>query len=145
MRFISWSLFLSSTHLFSELNLIKEGGTFYLVGKLDLSEATNINTFKKEGNYYLNRTDYKYPPFDPKTGETINAPRVFMQDYMTKAKIILDKKCLQHAYVTVPDLRSSQISLGLSIDLEWEPGPAFNEIIGEDKTTTGSNTSNNNQ
>lgn len=130
---------------YGELNLIKEGGTFYLVGKLDLSEATNINTFKKEGNYYLNRTDYKYPPFDPKTGETINAPRVFMQDYMTKAKIILDKKCLQHAYVTVPDLRSSQISLGLSIDLEWEPGPAFNVIIGEDKTTTGSNTSNNNQ
>lgn len=110
-----------------EMNLIRQSGVFYLVGKIDLSEATNLNVIKSG----ISRTDYCYPPFNPTNGATIEAPRVFMQDYMTTASLILTKTSLQHAYVTVPDLRSSQISLGVSIDMEWKPGLAFEVEMGK--------------
>ena len=110
-----------------EMNLIRQSGVFYLVGKIDLSAATNLNVIKSG----ISRTDYCYPPFNPTNGATIEAPRVFMQDYMTTASLILTKTSLQHAYVTVPDLRSSQISLGVSIDMEWKPGLAFEVEMGK--------------
>ena len=111
-----------------ELNLVRKGGVFYLVGKIDLSTAKNLNDAFKSG---ISRTDYCYPPFNPTNGATIEAPRVFMQDYMTTATLKLSATSLQHAYVTVPDLRSSQISLGVSIDMEWKPGLAFEVEMGK--------------
>ena len=111
-----------------EMNLVRRGGTFYLLGKLDLSTALAAAEAGAFDN--LDRSDYCYPPFNPANGETINAPRVFMQDYMTKANLILGKDALKHAYVTVPDLRSSQVSLGLSIDMTWTPGLAFEVNMG---------------
>lgn len=114
-----------------EMNLIRHGGTFYLLGKLDLSVAVatargnNASAFTS-----LDRKYYCYPPYNPVTGETINAPRVFMQDYLTKANLILGTDALKHAYMTVPDLRSSQISLGVSIDMNWTPGLAFDVNMG---------------
>lgn len=111
-----------------EMNLVRSGGVFYLLGKLDLSVAVE-NAGTAFDN--LSREYYCYPPFDPATGNTINAPRVFMQDYMTKADLILGADCLKHAYVTLPDLRSSQISLGVSIDMSWTPGLAFEVNMGE--------------
>lgn len=116
-----------------ELNLIRKGGTFYLVGKLDLSDAVAAAR-AGDGNQDkftdLSRKYYNYPPYNPADGTTINAPRVFMQDYMTKANLIIGENALKHAYVTVPDLRSSQISLGVSIDMEWESGLAFDVVLG---------------
>lgn len=109
-----------------ETNLIRQGGVFYLVGKIDLSAAKNLSTI--QGG--ISRTDYCYPPYNPSTGATIEAPRVFMQDYMTTATLKLTETSLQHAYVTVPDLRSSQITLGVSIDMEWKPGPEFEVEMG---------------
>jgi len=111
-----------------EMNLIRNGGVFYLLGKLDLSTAV-----EKAGEGFktgISRSDYRYPPYNPSTGATIDAPRVFMQDYMTVANLILTETSLQHAYVTVPDLRSSQISLGVSIDLAWKEGLAFDVNMG---------------
>lgn len=115
-----------------ELNLIRKGGTFYLLGKLDLSVAVEAAQADNPGAFTnLDRGYYCYPPYDPATGNTVNAPRVFMQDYMTKAKLNLGTDCLKHAYVTVPDLRSSQISLGLSIDMSWTAGLAFDVELGD--------------
>jgi hypothetical protein len=115
-----------------EMNLIRNKGIFYLIGKMDLKEAVanarkgaNVDAFKD-----LDRKYYCYPPFDPATGKTINAPRVFMQDYITTANLVLGEDALKHAYVTVPDLRASQVSLGLSIDMAWTPGLAFEVNMG---------------
>lgn len=107
--------------LWGELNLIRAGGTFYLVGKLDLAAAiaASSTTFPEEKFCH-------YPPYNPSTGETIAVKRVFMQDYMTVANLKFTRNSLKHAYVTVPDLRSSQISLGLSVDLKWNEGLSFN-------------------
>ena len=114
-----------------EMNLVRKGGTFYLLGKLDLAvslanaRANNATAFTNlDQNYYC------YPPYDPANGNTINAPRVFMQDYITKANLILGEDCLKHAYVTLPDLRSSQISLGVSIDMSWIEGLTFDVEMG---------------
>ena len=116
-----------------ELNIIPQGGTFYLVGKMDRNAAVTAAR-TGEGNETkfkdLSRDNYRYPPFNPTTGATINAPRVFMQDYMTTANITLGKDALKHAYVTVPDLRSSQVSFGLSIDINWAEGLTFPVEIG---------------
>ena len=114
-----------------EMNLIRHGGTFYLLGKLDLSASVEAARADNPSAFTtLDRKYYCYPPFNPVTGETINAPRVFMQDYLTKANLILGIDALKHAYVTVPDLRSSQISLGVSIDMTWTPGLAFDVNMG---------------
>ena len=110
--------------LWGELNLIRNGGTFYLVGKLDLNKALeNDNvTFPDESYFH-------YPPFDT-NGTTIEVKRVFMQDYKTRANLLLSETSLQHAYMTMPDLRSSQISMGLTVDVSWQPGLDFSVTLG---------------
>jgi hypothetical protein len=113
---------------YGELNLIRNGGTFYLIGKLDMKKA------KKPSTFSTTTTNYFYPPFKTTDGSTVDAPRVFMQNFMTKAKIVLNRTALQHAYVTMPDLRSSQITLGLVIDMTWQDGLEFNVEIGENPT-----------
>ena len=50
---------------------------------------------------------------------------MFIQDFMTIANFKLNANSLKHAYLTVPDLRSAQMSLGLSVDLEWRSGFEF--------------------
>lgn len=115
-----------------EMNLVRNGGVFYLLGKLDLATAvTNARTNNSGAFTDLSRDYYCYPPFDPANGNTINAPRVFMQDYMTTANLVFGEDCLKHAYVTVPDLRSSQVSLGVSVDMAWTPGLAFEVDMGK--------------
>ena len=115
--------------LWAELNLIRNGGTFYLVGELDPTATGVADNLKKNGVIDLSRSDCFYPPFDT-DGSTINAPRVFMQDYVTNVKFMFAKDALKHAYVTMPDLRSGQVSLGLSVDLTWEKGLEFTVDMG---------------
>ena len=43
--------------------------------------------------------------------------------------MITGKESLQHALVSVPNLRSGQISLGLSVDITWQTGLTFNDVI----------------
>ena len=109
--------------LWGELNLIRAGGTFYVVGKLNLNAAL-ANTTANGAVAFPDSKFCHYPPFND-NGSTIAVKRVFMQDYMTVANLKFTQNTLKHAYVTVPDLRSSQISLGLSVDLQWNPGLSF--------------------
>ena len=118
-----------------ELNLVRNGGTFYLIGKLDMKTAKKPSGFNLTAN-----THYNYPPYKTQDGSTVDAPRVFMQNYVTTANIVLDKYALQHAYLTMPDLRSSQITMGLVIDMTWQTGLEYNVTIGDkdiSDTTSG--------
>jgi hypothetical protein len=115
------------------LNLIRKDGTFYIIGKLDPTEAAALQRMKStlgvdaDGNVKLARTNFNYPPYDT-NGNTINAVRVFMQDYVTEVIFSFNKHSLRNAYVTMPDLRSSNVSLGLSVDLQWTPGLNFSNV-----------------
>ena len=73
-------------------------------------------------------TYHALPPYDADcTTNTI--PRVFIQDHMTTANFKIGANSLKYAYLTVPDLRSSSVTLGLSVDLKWETGLTFDNVI----------------
>lgn len=84
--------------------IVPVGGKFYLIGQLDPSSTNATN----------------------KTNFTI--PHVFASDYQTvvAAKI----STLANAYNTIPDLRATQMNLGLSVDLTWQTGIKFDVEIG---------------
>lgn len=50
-------------------------------------------------------------------------PAVFMQDYVTTANLTINS--LKNASVTIPDLRNTEMSLGISVDLTWQEGLIF--------------------
>ena len=60
--------------------------------------------------------------------------KVFIQDYKTIANFTISKgnsgqennDGLGAAYNTIPDLRTPQLELGLSVDLQWQSGIEFN-------------------
>jgi hypothetical protein len=53
--------------------------------------------------------------------------QVFLQDYITTAKLTIGEESLQKAYNVVPDLRSPKLELGLSVDLKWQQGITFEQ------------------
>lgn len=107
-------------------NLVRKGQTFYLVAELDPT-----------GKSVTWDSHYQIPPLNT-SGISTQTPRIFIQDYMTTAnfKFFADNSApthtssLQNAYVTIPDLRSSQLSFGLSVDLDWRAGMEFNADLG---------------
>ena len=56
-----------------------------------------------------------------------NKNQVFLQDYITTAKLTIGENSLKNAYNVVPDLRSPKLELGLSVDLKWEKGITFEQ------------------
>ena len=106
---------------FGKDNLITNGSNFYLIGELDPS--------KKTGPGPVLPTYHALPPYDANC-TTNTVPRVFIQDHVTKANFKIGVNALKNAYLTVPDLRSSSVTLGLSVDVKWETGLDFNVIIG---------------
>lgn len=83
--------------------MIPAGGKFYLIGKLDPNNAATVGE-------------------NPK-----GVDRVFLKDYTTKANLTI--KDLKNAYNVIPDLRSTAISVGLAVNLEWQTGITFNVEI----------------
>ena len=110
---------------FGEHGLIRNGGTFYLVGQLD--PASKAPTWAD--------SDHPLPPYNS-DGTTNQVARVFIQDYMTSVNFTIGEYSLQHAFLTVPDLRYSSLTLGLSVDLDWQTGIDFgNVLVGGDAIT----------
>ena len=110
----------TSKDFYGKGNMVRYGGKFYLVGKLALGTKTIA-----DNNW---PTYYAIPPYTA-SGATDKITRVFIQDFMTTATFKIGPTSLQKAFVTVPDLRSSQTSLGLSVDLKWQPGLIFDNVV----------------
>ena len=110
---------------YGEHGLIRKGGTFYLIG--ELNPAGKAPTWAD--------SDHPLPPYNA-DGTTNKVSRVFIQDYMTSVNFTIGEYSLQHAYLTVPDLRYSALTLGLSVDMNWETGIDFGDIVvGGDQIT----------
>lgn len=110
---------------YGNYNLIRDQGTFYLIGVLDPTKVfANTDPLTKPTwpSYHA------LPPYDT-DGTSIEAVRVFMQDYMTSANFVIGANSLKSAYLTVPDLRSSSLTLGLSVDIKWETGINFGDVV----------------
>lgn len=96
---------------------IKEGQKFYLIGELDpLSASLEPVDWSKQTSFESGDTGY-------------GQDRVFIRDAVTTANFTISKDALKRAYSTIPDLRSTQMFFGLSVDLEWKAGLNFNVII----------------
>lgn len=91
--------------------IIPSGGKFYLVGKLDPTQVTGYST-------------------------TTGKDRVFTQDFKTIVSFTINAgsndstnpnhgKGLATATNGIPDLRTSQKELGLSVDMTWQEGLTF--------------------
>ena len=108
-------------------NLIRSGGTFYLYAKLT-NDATHQASITWPTHYQippLYGVDGEDVPAGKTAGKSKQIPRVFIQNFMTIANFKLGLNSLKNAYVTVPDLRSAQMSLGLSVDLSWQSGYTY--------------------
>lgn len=120
----------SGMDFFGRDNLITNGSNFYLIGKLDPKDKTApdlpayhaLPPYKnKEG------TDLVYVANANPAKKTI--PRVFIQDHKTMVNFKIGENSLKSAYLTVPDLRSSSVTLGLSVDMSWSTGLEFDNVI----------------
>lgn len=101
-------------------NLITNGSNFYLIGALDPS-AAGLAAISWP-------TWHALPPYS--SGSAMNpVTRIFIQDYMTTANFKIGEYSLQYAYLTVPDLRASSVTLGLSVDLSWSTGLEFEDLV----------------
>lgn len=124
----------SGADFYGKGNLIRDGGTFYLIGRLNLgSQTVTFPDVTYGGETSATSTvptsapKHLIPPYDT-YGHPKNVTRVFIQDYVTNANFVLNESSLKYAFVTVPDLQASQISFGMSVDLSWSTGPQFNDI-----------------
>jgi hypothetical protein len=102
--------------------LIMNGQKFYLVATLELPGTQADDDAIADLKFNEARTF-----FPDKT------LRVFIQDFVTTAQISLTAGsasepggALGGATPTIPDLRTSEQSLGLSVDLKWKKGLTFN-------------------
>ncbi len=75
--------------------VVPRGCKFYMVGKLNAADATN----PKAAGFF------------------------FKQDFYTIARCTISD--LSKAYNVIPDLRSSEMEIGMSVDLEWQAGHTF--------------------
>ena len=102
-------------------SLIRNGDSFYLVGLLNPASKT-WDSLNQASN------DHPLPPYNA-DGTSKQVVRVFMQDFMTTANFWFDTNSLHEALLTVPDLRHSSLTLGLSVDMQWSTGITFSDII----------------
>ena len=122
----------SEKDIYGKGGMIPKGSKFYLVGKLEVTRTENnvttaVNTLAASSW----PTTYAIPPYKT-DGSSMEVSRVFIQDYVTSATFKIGAESLKHAYTTVPDLRATQTTLGLSVDLNWRPGITFDNIeLGE--------------
>ena len=110
-----------------EKNMVRKGGYFYLVAELDPAATSGITAIS--GWPGTDAAAYQIPPLTS-SGLSTKKTRVFIQDFLTKAVFKIGATSLQKAYLTVPDLQSAQMSLGLSVDISWQTGLAFEVELG---------------
>lgn len=108
-------------------NLIPNGGVFYLGAKLTVAPPKIGETGTQTISW---PSDHQVPPINETTGASKQIPRVFIQDFLTKATFRIGTNSLKYAYYSVPDLTSSQMSFGLSVDLSWESGYEYDIEFG---------------
>ena len=97
---------------------IKPGQKFYLIGELNPSQAA------------ANAIDWTKHVSFKSTDDGYDKNRVFIRDAKTTATFTLKGNTLKNAYSTIPDLRSTQMLFGISVDLAWKAGLTFDVPIG---------------
>lgn len=116
----------SGRDFYGNCNLIRKEGYFYLIGALTAPKETS-GTYDKDVTWPAD--GYAVIPPYTSEGKSQKIPRVFIQDYKTTATFKLGQYSLQYAYLTVPDLRATSMTLGLSVDIQWSTGLQYDDVI----------------
>lgn len=95
--------------------VVAAGQRFYLLAELDPKASSGV-------------TAISWPSNNPNRFPQFGIDRTFVQDFKTKVKFTVST--LKNAYVTIPDLRSIKLQLGLSVDLQWQNGLTFDVPLG---------------
>lgn len=121
--------FLNNTgsDFYGNCNIIRNGGYFYLIGELD-PEKVGLTPAEFPADGASDKMVHRIPPYN-EDGTSQKIQRVFIEDYLTKATFTIGANSLKHAYLTTPDLRSSSMTFGLSVDLDWSTGIDFGEVL----------------
>ncbi len=118
-------------------NIVPKDGIFYLIAELPVATATsasvlNLPNWPDDGKYAIPPVygvDSEAVPSGKTKGHSKQINRVFIQNFVTSATFTLGETSLRNAYVTVPNLASTQMSLGLSVDLKWHTGFTYNVTL----------------
>ncbi len=94
--------------------IVAAGQKFYLIAELN-PKASGLTAIS-----WPNSNTNRFPQF--------GIDRTFVQDYKTCVNLTINT--LKNAYVTIPDLRSVKLQLGLSVDLQWQNGLTFEVPLG---------------
>lgn len=111
---------------YGKKNWVRTGEHFYLVGELDPGDPGAHPSTEKAISWPDDGTII--PPYNA-AGTSTQQPRIFVQDYKTTVTFKIGPNSLQYAYLTVPDLRSSNMTLGLSVDIQWKQGLIYDEVV----------------
>lgn len=122
----------SGQNFYGRDGLILAGQKFYLVGKLKASERTADNPFTRTDSPV--GSDEDEATYFPSRGL-----RAFIQDFTTTAQFTITAGSadgttagsLSNATSTIPDLRATQQTIGLSVDMEWRTGLTYTSNLGE--------------
>ena len=118
-------------------NMVPKDGIFYLIAELPVATTgNNASVISVAEPVWPDDGKYAIPPVYGVANETVPSGktaghskkinRVFIQNFVTSATFTLGEKSLKNAYVTVPNLSSTQMSLGLSVDISWHTGYVYN-------------------
>lgn len=98
---------------------------------IELTNNTGTDFYGVDGKVANGAKFYLVAQLNPQGTTEVTKPEgvtdVFQQDFTTKASLTISS--LKNAYVTIPDLRASELSLGLSVDLQWQTGMTFDVEI----------------
>ena len=94
--------------------IVAQGQKFYLIAELN-PKANGLTAIS-----WPESNTNRFPQFQ--------IDRTFVQDYKTCVNLTINT--LKNAYVTIPDLRSVKLQLGLSVDLKWQTGLTFDVPLG---------------
>jgi hypothetical protein len=117
-------------------NIIPKEGVFYLGAKMSVAPKNLTDPTKDQTISWPD--DHQIPPIyesGDNIGQSKKIPRVFIQDFLTKATFRIGINSLKSAYYSVPDLASSQMSFGLSVDLQWRSGYEYDLVFGDPDPT----------
>jgi len=114
-----------SSTVYSAMNhtLVLENGTSDVMIALELTNNTGVDFYGVEGKLIPKDGKFYVIAKLEAADATETAGHVFKQDYVTTAKLTL--KDLKGAYNTIPDLRTPQLELGFSVNLQWESGHVY--------------------
>lgn len=102
----------------------EQGSTKDIQIAIELENASGHDFVGYDGEIIKAGAKFYLPATLKAESASVTTNKVFQQDYTTTATLTI--KSLKNARNTIPDLRTPQLDLGMSVNLEWTAGNVYN-------------------